>query len=345
MKVLGVESSCDETAAAVVADGPRGPRLLSSIVASQMAIHRPYGGVVPELASRSHIRFITEVIDRALKRARLPLDRIDAVAATAGPGLPGSLLVGLTAGKALAWLTGRPFIAVNHTEAHVYSAFLADPSLKPPLLALVASGGHTELIHMPRIGSFRILGRTRDDAAGEAYDKVGKLLHLGYPGGPAIERLARGAKAEVRLPVARMKDGSLDFSFSGLKTAVRLAAPRAKGRAQRAALAAGFQRAVLEALAGRAREALRATRVRTLVLAGGVAANGALRERLGALADECRVRLVVPPVDLCTDNAAMIAVAGWFLAKRRRFSPLSTPADSGWEAGAPTPHLSAEAAA
>ena len=335
--ILGIESSCDETAAAVVTDGPRGPRLLSSVVASQMAVHRPYGGVVPELASRSHIRFITEVIEGAIKRSRVSLGRIDAVAATAGPGLPGSLLVGLTAGKAMAFLLAKPFIAGNHTEAHIYSAFLGEPGLRPPLLALVASGGHTELIAMPKIGVFRILGRTRDDAAGEAYDKVGKLLGLGYPGGPGVERLARGARTATRLPVAHMKDGSLDFSFSGLKTAVRLAVPATKGRAARAALAAGFERAVEEALAGRARDALRSTKARTLVLAGGVAANGALRDRLRAMTAELGVRLVVPAPALCTDNAAMIAAAGWFLAKRRRFSPLDTPADSGWEAGGAVP--------
>jgi len=337
--VLGIESSCDETAAAVVTDGRKGagPRLLANVVASQTAVHRPYGGVVPELASRSHIRFITDVIEGALKKARLPLARIDAVAATAGPGLPGSLLVGLTAGKAMAYLLGKPFVAVNHTEGHIYSAFLAEPGLKPPLLALVASGGHTELIACPNLGVFRILGRTRDDAAGEAYDKAGKLLGLAYPGGPGIEKLARGARTTTPLPVARMKDGSLDFSFSGLKTAVREAALRVRGRAARAGLAAGFERAVGEALAGQTRIALRSVRARTLVLAGGVAANGALRERLRVLAAELSVRFVVPPPALCTDNAAMIAAAGWYLAKRRKFSPLATPADSSWDAGSPPP--------
>jgi N6-L-threonylcarbamoyladenine synthase len=334
---LGLESSCDETAAAVVCGrgaSERAPHLLSSVVASQIALHRPFGGIVPELASRSHIRFMTEVTAEALRKARLDLDDIDAVAATAGPGLPGSLLVGLTFGKALAWMARKPFVAVNHVEAHVYSAFLAAPGLKPPLLALVASGGHTDLIRMPRPGAFSVIGRTRDDAAGEAYDKVAKLMGLGYPGGPALERMARKTTRGVPLPVARMKDGSLDFSFSGLKTAVANAAPRARSAA---GLALGFQEAVIGALVGRAREALRERKVRALVLAGGVAANGAIRKAFTALAAEAGVRLVLPPVHLCTDNAAMIACAGWYKARKRAFSPLTAGAWANWRAGEPLP--------
>jgi len=329
ISVLGIETSCDETAAAVVS-GRWAPVPRSSVVASQMALHRPFGGVVPELASRSHIRFITTVIERALAKAGLPLKRVDAVAATAGPGLPGSLLVGLTAAKSLAWMLKKPFIAVNHIEGHIYASFLEEPRPRLPLLALVASGGHTELILMKRHGVFGILGRTRDDAAGEAYDKVAKLLKLGYPGGPELERLARRARSEVRFPVARMKDGSLDFSFSGLKTAVSLAPGK-----DRASLAAGFQRAVIEALSRRTREALRVARVRTLVLAGGVASNSALRAGFKRLAEEERIRLVVPHPSLCTDNAAMIACAGWYIARRRLFSGLDEPARPGWRAGEP----------
>ena len=312
----------------------RAPHLLSSVVASQVALHRPFGGIVPELASRSHIRFVTEVAAEALSKARLDLGDIDAVAATAGPGLPGSLLVGLTFGKALAWMARKPFVAVNHVEAHVYSAFLAAPDLKPPLLALVASGGHTDLIRMPRHGVFSVIGRTRDDAAGEAYDKVAKLMGLGYPGGPALERIARKARDTTPMPVARMKDGSLDFSFSGLKTAVANAAPHARSTA---GLARGFQEAVIGALVGRAREALRERRVRALVLAGGVAANGAIREAFTALAAEAGVRLVLPPLALCTDNAAMIACAGWYKARNRSLSPLTTGARANWRAGEPLP--------
>jgi N6-L-threonylcarbamoyladenine synthase len=273
------------------------------------------------------------VIAQALAESRVPASRITAVAATSGPGLPGSLLVGLAAGKALAYLLNKPFIAINHIEAHIYAAFLENPSLKPPLLALVVSGGHTELIHMKRHGSFTILGRTRDDAAGEAFDKVAKLMGLGYPGGPRIERLARrgnSRRRSFRLPVARMKDGSLDFSFSGLKTAVALAPKN-----DRAALAYGFQEAVIEALDRRSRTAIARTRARTFVLAGGVAANGALRNRLRRVADDCGVGFAVPPVRLCTDNGAMIACAGWFKARRKGHSDLTTPARAGWQAGEP----------
>jgi N6-L-threonylcarbamoyladenine synthase len=303
-------------------------------VASQVAVHRPYGGIVPELASRSHIRFVTGVTDAALHKAGMKLEDVDAVAATAGPGLPGSLLVGLTFAKALAWMAGKPFVAVNHVEAHVYSAFLTEPRLRPPLLALVASGGHTDLIRMPRIGAFTVIGRTRDDAAGEAYDKVAKLVGLGYPGGPALERLARKGVHPASLPVARMKDGSLDFSFSGLKTAVASAVPTASSRAS---LAAGFQRAVIGALVGRTREALRRAPARALVLAGGVAANGAIRTAFRALAGEEGIRLVLPPVSLCTDNAAMVACAGWYKARRGDFAPLTTGAFPNWRAGDPLP--------
>ncbi len=335
MHVLGVETSCDETAAAVVStSGATGsPKLRSSVVATQIAQHRPFGGIVPEIASRSHIRFITGVMAQALAKSRIPIAKITVIAATSGPGLPGSLLVGLTAAKALAYLLHKPFIAINHIEAHIYAAFLENPSLSPPLLALVVSGGHTELIYMKRHGSFRILGRTRDDAAGEAFDKVAKLLGLGYPGGPRIERLARRGNARgraIRMPVARMKDGSLDFSFSGLKTAVALAPKH-----DRAGLAAGFQEAVFAALDRHTRSAIAQTRAKTLVLAGGVAANGALRNRLQRVAAECRVALAIPPVALCTDNGAMIACAGWFKARRRGWSSLAAPAHAGWQAGEP----------
>ncbi len=330
---MGIETSCDETAAAVVVSDPARPgrpRLVSSIVASQMAMHRPFGGIVPEIASRAHIRFVTDVMGRALEAARLAAADLDVVAATAGPGLPGSLLVGLSAGKALAYLFRRPFVAVNHIEAHIYSAFLAEPDLEPPLLALVVSGGHTDLISMPRHGTFKIHGRTRDDAAGEAFDKVAKMMSLGYPGGPALERIAGKAKRAVKLPVARMKDGSLDFSFSGLKTAVANALPRARSRGE---VARGFQQAVLAALSARTVELLGRERLPVLVLAGGVAANRALRRHFALLTGKLRVRLVVPEFSLCTDNAAMVACAGWFLARSGARSRLSAPAVSSWGAG------------
>ena len=327
MNILGIESSCDETAAAVVTDGPK---LLSSVVASQIKYHRPFGGIVPEIASRNHIRFITQVIEKALRKSRLGLAKIDGVAATGGPGLAGSLLVGSSAGKALAYLTGKPFLAVNHIEAHIYAAFLEDPSLEPPLLALVVSGGHTELISMERHGEFRILGRTRDDAAGEAYDKVAKLIGLGYPGGPRLEKLARRARNGMRLPVARMKDGSLDFSFSGLKTAVSNVAGKGPARAD---VAAGFQQAVIAALRAKTRSALRASRAPALVFAGGVAANAALRRSLADLASQCGVRFISPRTCLCTDNAAMIAAAAWYRMRKGQRMDLNAPTLPNWVAG------------
>jgi len=331
MNILGIESSCDETAAAVVsAQRGASPRLISSAVSSQVAVHRPYGGIVPELASRSHIRFITDVIDKALHDAKLSPAQVDAVGATAGPGLPGSLLVGLTAGKAFAWMMNKPFVAVNHTEAHICASFLADPTLRPPLLALVASGGHTELILMKKHGSFEILGRTRDDAAGEAYDKVARLLKIPYPGGPGVEKMAGKSKTTFRLPIARMKNGSLDFSFSGLKTAVANALPKT---ADRGAIASGFQHAVIGALIMQTTEAIRSTKAKKLVLAGGVAANSALRAAFTQLASSEKIRLVIPMMNLCTDNAAMIACAAWFRLARGHRTPLSASSDPSWTAG------------
>ena len=334
MNILGIESSCDETAAAVVTDGPR---LLSSVVASQIKYHRPFGGVVPEIASRNHIRFITDVIDKALKKSRLDLSKIDGIAATGGPGLPGSLLVGSSAGKALSYLTGKPFLAVNHIEAHIYAAFLEDSKLKPPLLALVVSGGHTELIAMKKHGDFRILGRTRDDAAGEAYDKVAKLIGLGYPGGPRLEKLARRGRGGLRLPVARMKDGSLDFSFSGLKTAVSNLRKGCPGRAE---VAAGFQQAVIAALRAKTMAALETFQAPSLVLAGGVAANSALRRSLADLAKQCGVAFITPRIQFCTDNAAMTAVAGWYRMRKGQRMSLDTPTIPNWVIGSDPSHIS-----
>jgi len=331
MYILGIESSCDETAAAVVlARKGASPKLISSAVSSQVAVHRPYGGIVPELASRSHIRFITEVIAKALRDARLSPNNVDAVAATAGPGLPGSLLVGLTAGKAFAWLMHKPFVAVNHTEAHISAAFLQDPRLRPPLLALVASGGHTELILMKKHGSFEILGRTRDDAAGEAYDKVARLLKIPYPGGPGVEKMAGKSQTTFRLPIAKMKNGSLDFSFSGLKTAVAMSLTKTSDRG---AIARGFQTAVIGALVMQTREAIHSTGAKKLILAGGVAANSALRQAFAQLATSEKIRLVIPQMTLCTDNAAMIACAGWFRLMRGHRTPLSASSDPSWTAG------------
>jgi tRNA N6-adenosine threonylcarbamoyltransferase len=310
MVVLGIESSCDETAAAVVADGRR---ILSSVVASQDAIHAPYGGVVPELASRRHLEVIVPVVEKALADATVGLRDLDAVVVTQGPGLVGSLLVGCALAKALAWTNGLPLVPVNHLEGHVYAACLADDPPEHPFLALVVSGGHTALYHVPAPLEYALVGQTRDDAAGEAFDKVAKLLGLGFPGGPLIERVAvAGDPAAMAFPLANMTDGAQDFSFSGVKTAVSLHVKRAGplSAAHVADVAASFQAAVVKMLVGKTIRAALRLGARRVVLTGGVAANGALRAALTAAAGEHGLTLHIPPRHLCTDNAAMIAAAG-----------------------------------
>ena len=321
--VLGIETSCDETAAAVVEDGRR---VLSSVVSSQAAIHAPYGGVVPELASRHHIENMVPVIESAMKESGAGFPDLAAVAVTQGPGLVGSLLVGVQAAKAIALVHAKPLVPVHHVAGHVASAFLAHGDLPLPALALVASGGHTSLYDVPEEGLHRLLGRTRDDAAGEAFDKVAKLLGLGYPGGPVIDRLAEGANDRaVEFTIARIKDGRADFSFSGIKTAVLLhvkreglppvsdasdVPPRVRD------LVASFQRAVVTALVRGLVKAAREHRPRSLVLTGGVAANSLLRRESERAARELGLPIFIPPLSLTTDNAAMIAAAG-FVAYRR----------------------------
>ncbi len=310
--ILGIESSCDETAAAVLEDGRR---LLSSVVASQVEIHAPYGGIVPELASRRHLEVITPVVDKALHDAGVGLDGLAGVAVTVGPGLVGSLLVGVSAAKAIAYTRKLPFVGVNHLEGHIAAAALEHPDLAPPFVALVVSGGHTHLYHVPAACEYRLLGRTRDDAAGEAFDKVAKLLGLGFPGGPAIERTARdGDSGAIAFPRASFDDGSLDFSFSGLKTAVvhyrrRLGPGPLPGKVL-ADVCASFQQAVVDMLTERLMRAAREAQVGCVVVAGGVACNGALRAALFTEAEAEGLVLRVPSPQLCTDNAAMIAAAG-----------------------------------
>jgi N6-L-threonylcarbamoyladenine synthase len=308
--VLGIESSCDETAAAVLADGRR---VLSSVVASQDDVHAPYGGVVPELASRRHLEVIVPVIERALRDARVSLGDLDGIAVTQGPGLVGSLLVGTSLAKTLAWVHGLPLVGVNHLEGHVYASFLTDDPPDYPFLALVVSGGHTALYHAPAPREYALLGQTRDDAAGEAFDKVAKLLGLGFPGGPIVQRIAeRGDPTAIAFPSSRMSDGARDFSFSGIKTAVSLYVKRhgPLSDARVADVAASFQAAVVRMLVRRTLRACADTGVKRVVLTGGVAANTPLRAALAAEAGEHGVRLHVPPPHLCTDNAAMIAAAG-----------------------------------
>jgi len=308
--VLGIETSCDETAAAVLADGRR---VLSSVVASQDEVHAPYGGVVPELASRRHIEMIVPVVEKALADADVRLTDLDGIAVTQGPGLVGSLLVGCSMAKALAWVQRLPLVGVNHLEGHIYAAFLTDDPPEHPFLALVVSGGHTALYHAPAPLQYRLVGQTRDDAAGEAFDKVAKLLGLGFPGGPVIQRTAeRGDAAAIAFPVAQITDGARDFSFSGIKTSVSLwvkrHAPLAEGRI--ADVAASFQATVVKMLVRKTVRASLHLGVKRVVLTGGVAANGPLRALLAAECEAHGIRLHVPPRYLCTDNAAMITAAG-----------------------------------
>ncbi len=311
MRILGIETSCDETAAAVVDDGGN---VRSSVVSSQVVLHARYGGVVPEIASRAHVELINEVIEQALVEAGVTLHDIDAVAAAHGPGLAGALLVGVSAAKALALALKCPYLGVNHHEAHMYAALIDDPNLEPPFVTLVVSGGHTLLIAMDDHGRYRVLGRTVDDAAGEAFDKVARFLGLGYPGGPAIDRLATdGDAGAIAFPRPMLDDGN-DFSFSGLKTAVVLYV-RKHPQANVADVAASFQAAVVDVLVAKLLRVADQTGLRTLVIGGGVAANSALRRRLRDEGTTTGLRVVLPSVGLCTDNAAMVAaVAYWRLA-------------------------------
>jgi tRNA N6-adenosine threonylcarbamoyltransferase len=310
MKILGIESSCDETAAAVLVDGCR---ILSNVVASQDDVHAPFGGVVPELASRRHLEIVLPVIERALADAAVRVEDLDGIAVTQGPGLVGSLLVGCTVAKALAYVHGTPLVAVNHLEGHIYAAFLTDDPPEHPFLALVVSGGHTALYHARAPLEYALVGQTRDDAAGEAFDKVAKLLGLGFPGGPLIQRAAEhGDPRAIAFPPARMRDGTRDFSFSGIKTAVSLHVKRhgplsADGVAD---VAASFQAAAVRMLVRRTVGAALDLGIKRVVLTGGVAANGPLRAALGAEAAEHGLHLHIPPRNLCTDNAAMISAAG-----------------------------------
>ena len=321
--VLGIETSCDETAAAVLADGRR---VLASVVASQDDVHAPYGGVVPELASRRHIEVIVPVVERALAEARVGLGDLDGMAVTHGPGLVGSLLVGCSMAKALAWVHGLPLVGVNHLEGHIFAAFLTEDPPEYPFIALVVSGGHTALYHAPEPLAYRLIGQTRDDAAGEAFDKVAKLLGLGFPGGPIIQRTAeRGDPSAIEFPLTHITDGARDFSFSGIKTSVSLYVKRhgPLGARQVADVAASFQSAVVKMLVRRTIRAALHTGVKRVVLTGGVAANGPLRAALAAEAAEHGIHVHIPPPRLCTDNAAMITAAGAARLAAGERSPLT----------------------
>jgi N6-L-threonylcarbamoyladenine synthase len=307
MRVLGIETSCDETAAAIVEDGRA---IHSSVVSSQVDLHARYGGVVPEVASRAHVELIGDVIGEALIEAGIGFDQLDAVAACRGPGLAGALLVGVSAAKAIALATGLPYVGVNHLEAHVYAAWLEDPGLEPPLAVLIVSGGHTLVVIMEGHGRYRVAAETVDDAAGEAYDKVARFLGLGYPGGPAIDRLATtGDRDAVRFP--RAMPGAPALSFAGLKTAVVNHVRRTPEVAV-ADVAASFQEAVVDQLVEKLVTAADEADAPTLVLGGGVAANSRLRARVAEVAVATGRRAFLPPPELCTDNGAMIAAAAWW---------------------------------
>ncbi|MGG3834482.1 tRNA (adenosine(37)-N6)-threonylcarbamoyltransferase complex transferase subunit TsaD [Geobacillus thermocatenulatus] len=325
--MLGIETSCDETAAAVVKNGREA---LSNVVASQMESHRRFGGVVPEIASRHHVEQITLVIEEAMQQAGVSFADLDAVAVTAGPGLVGALLVGVNAAKALAFAHGLPLIGVHHIAGHIYANQLVT-EMKFPLLALVVSGGHTELVFMKEHGNFVVIGETRDDAAGEAYDKVARALGLPYPGGPHIDRLAHEGEPVMDLPRAWLEEGSYDFTFSGLKSAVLNALHNAKQRGEEIdprQMAASFQASVIDVLVTKTAQAAKEYGVRQVLLAGGVAANrglrAALQEKMKELPD---VELVIPPLSLCTDNAAMIAVAGTVLYQQGKRADLALNAN------------------
>jgi len=334
IKILSIETSCDETCAAVVADGAE---ILSNVISSQVEIHKKFGGVVPEVASRRHLELINGVIQKALDEAGLDFQALDAVGVTYGPGLAGALLVGVAAAKSVACALDIPLLAVNHLEGHVYANFLVQPDLSFPLICLVASGGHTDLVLMERHGSFQLTGCTRDDAAGEAFDKVARTLGLGYPGGPLIDKLAQGGKEEaIPLPRAYLEEGTLDFSFSGLKTAVVNYLRRAGQRGEEVNmkdLAASFQKAVVDVLVDKTLQAAEKYGVNAVLLAGGVAANGRLRSHLKAQAGQQMRPVIYPPPLLCTDNAAMIGCAAYYKFLRSDLAPLTLNAVPGLKLG------------
>jgi len=325
--ILGLESSCDETAAALVTSERR---ILAHKLAGQEAEHAPFGGVVPEIAARAHVEKLSPLIEAALSEAKVTLDQVDAVAATAGPGLIGGVMVGLVTGKALAMATGKPLIAVNHLEGHALSPRLADPDLRFPYLLLLVSGGHCQLLFVEGVGRYRRLATTIDDAAGEAFDKTAKLLGLGFPGGPAVERAAaEGDPKAVPLPRPLIGSSEPHFSFAGLKSAVLRA--RDSGAYRPEDIAASFQQAVIDCLLDRTMKALeQADGATALVVAGGVAANQAVRSALGAVAANAALPFIAPPLWLCTDNAAMIAWAGAERLAMGMTDGLDVPARARW---------------
>jgi len=317
---LGIETSCDETAAAVLRGGRE---ILSNVISTQIPVHQKFGGVVPEIASRKHIVNIMPVIDEAITKANVELSDINQIAVTYGPGLVGALLVGVSAAKTLAYALKIPLIAVNHLEGHIFANFLSAPELEPPFLALVVSGGHSALIYQKNYNDFELLGQTRDDAAGEAFDKIARVMNLPYPGGPEIDKLAKIGNADaINFPRAKVSD--FDFSFSGLKSAVLnfLNSAQMKGEAINFAdVAASFQKAVVESLVDKTAQAAEKLNLKKIVLAGGVAANSSLESTLRKICAEKNLEFFYPSKILCTDNAAMIACRGYYQSLEKKFAP------------------------
>lgn len=321
--ILGIESSCDETAASVVVNGRR---VLSNVIASQVDLHAEYGGVVPEIASRKHVELILPVIDSALKEANVSLEDIDGIAVTYGPGLVGALLIGVTAAKAIAAATDKPLIKIHHIEGHIAANYIDHPDLEPPYVCLVVSGGHSHIVYVKDYLEFEILGMTRDDAAGEAFDKISRVLGLGYPGGPAIDKQAKlGNPDAIHFPRVNFQD-TYDFSFSGLKTAVINYVHQAKQRGEELNIpdvCASFQQAVVDVLVDHTLKAAKGTGVKTICLAGGVAANSHLRATMEKRSKDSGFTVLYPTLVMCTDNAAMIASAGYYSYIKDEFTDLT----------------------
>ncbi len=316
MLILGIETSCDETAAAIVRNGRE---ILSNVIYTQIPLHIPFGGVVPELASRNHVEKITPVVEEAFRQAGVKKEDIGAVAVTSGPGLVGPLIVGVSFAKALSFGLNVPLIGVHHLDGHIAANYLSFQDLEPPFLALILSGGHSHFYNVKSFGDYELLGATRDDALGEAFDKVARVLGLPYPGGPHLEKMALQGKPVHELPITLLEDDSLDFSFSGIKSAMKVLSEKVDLETERANLAASFQETVFSIVTEKIRRALKRTQEKRIVIAGGVAANQRLRELL----DELPAEVLYPPLSICTDNGAMIASAGYYSFQQGKCSPLT----------------------